>query len=113
MTMVSEDNTRGFVIRDLVGVYVTDRYIKASEFKAKCLQLMDEVAATGQEVIIMKRGNPVAKLTPYQHPHKAPWGAGKGQIRILGDIISPIDEDEVDVLADPDRVLNPPRPEYR
>ena len=100
-------------IRELVGVYSTARYIKASEFKAKCLQLMDEVAETGQEIIITKRGKPVAKLTPYQQPLKAPWGAGKGQIRILGDIISPIDEEEVDVLADPDRVLNPDLPRYR
>lgn len=106
MTMVDEEPT-GFLIRELVGTYSTRRFIKASEFKAKCLQLMDEVAATGREIVIMKRGNPVAKLTPYQDAHKAPWGAGKGQIRILGDIISPIDEDEIDVLADPDRVLNP------
>ena len=100
-------------IRELVGVYSTARYIKASEFKAKCLQLMDEVAETGQEIIITKRGNPVAKLTPYQQPRKAPWGKGKGEMRILGDIISPIDEEEVDVIADPNRVLNPDLPQYR
>ena len=99
-------------IRELVGVYSTARYIKASEFKAKCLRLMDEVAETGQEIIITKRGKPVAKLTPYQQPRKAPWGADKGRMRILGDIISPIDEEEVDVLADPDRVLNPDLPQY-
>ena len=34
------------------------RVIKASEFKAKCLQLMDEVAASGEEIIITKRGCP-------------------------------------------------------
>ena len=107
MTMVEQEEPRGSLIREFVGVYSTRRFIKASEFKAKCLQLMDEVAETGREIVIMKRGNPVAKLTPYQHPRKAPWGAGKGQIRILGDIISPMDEDEIDVLADPDRVLNP------
>ena len=113
MTMVERDKPAGARIREFVGVYSTRRFIKASEFKANCLQLMDEVEATGREIIIMKRGNPVAKLTPYQHPQKAPWGAGKGQIQILGDIISPIDEDEVDVLSDPDRVLNPGRSEYR
>ena len=113
MTMVDADNPRGFVIRDLVGTYSTQRFIKASEFKAQCLQLMDEVAETGQEIIIMKRGNAVAKLTPYQHPHKAPWGADKGRIHILGDIISPMDEDEIDVLVDPDRVLNPNPPQSR
>jgi prevent-host-death family protein len=38
--------------------------IKASEFKAKCLQLMDQVARTGVELTITKNGIPVAKLVP-------------------------------------------------
>ena len=38
------------------------RTIKASEFKAKCLKLMDEVAENGDEIIITKNGKPVAKL---------------------------------------------------
>lgn len=43
----------------------------AGEFKATCLSLMDEVAATGREIVITKRGKPVAKLvpvTPVQRP---------------------------------------------
>ena len=39
------------------------RMIKASEFKAKCLKLMDEVAENGEEIVITKNGKPVAKLT--------------------------------------------------
>ncbi len=42
------------------------RTIKASEFKAKCLRLMDEVAENGEEIIITKNGKPVAKLTAYR-----------------------------------------------
>ena len=38
------------------------RTIPAGEFKAKCLALLDEVAATGQEIIVTKRGKPVARL---------------------------------------------------
>jgi prevent-host-death family protein len=38
------------------------RSIKASEFKAKCLRLIDEVAATGEPIEITKRGKPVARL---------------------------------------------------
>ena len=94
-------------VSDLRGTYTTGRIIKASEFKAKCLKLMDEVAETGEEIVITKNGEPIAKLTAYQQPRKAPWGADKGRIRILGDIISPIDEAEVDVLTDPGRVINP------
>ena len=41
------------------------RTMKASEFKAKCLRLMDEVAEDGGEIVITKNGKPVAKLTAF------------------------------------------------
>ena len=40
------------------------RTMNASEFKAKCLALMDEIAESGEEIVITKRGKPVAKLAP-------------------------------------------------
>jgi prevent-host-death family protein len=67
------------------------RTIKASEFKAKCLKLMDEVAATGEPLVITKNGKPVAQLGPVSRERKSLWGLHKGQIEILGDIIEPID----------------------
>ena len=36
----------------------------AGEFKARCLQVMDEVRSTRTPVVITKRGKPVAKLVP-------------------------------------------------
>ena len=42
------------------------RQIKASEFKAKCLALMDEVARTGNPLVITKNGKPVAELVPHR-----------------------------------------------
>ena len=42
------------------------RMIKASEFKAKCLKLMDEVADNGNEIVITKNGRPVSRLVPYR-----------------------------------------------
>ena len=45
------------------------RTMKASEFKAKCLKLMDEVAESGEEIIITKNGHPVARLAA--RPRKA------------------------------------------
>lgn len=66
--------------------------IQASVFKAKCLALMDDVARTGEALIITKNGKPIAQLTPYHHPRAASLiGLHKGQVEILGDIISPID----------------------
>ena len=82
------------------------RTMKASEFKAKCLKLMDEVAQTGDEIIITKNGQPVAKLAPYRERPKSWFGRDRDKLRILGDIISPIDV-EWEADSDHDRVLNP------
>ena len=38
--------------------------IGAAEFKASCLQIIDQVNETGAEVTITKHGHPVAKLVP-------------------------------------------------
>ena len=65
--------------------------IKASEFKAKCLKIMDEVAATGERVEITKNGVPVAKLIPAQPKPESLYGALKDSMVILGDIEKPID----------------------
>ncbi len=67
--------------------------IKASEFKAKCLRLMDEVAETGKSLVITKNGKPVAQLGPATTRPPSLAGAHAGKIRILGDIIAPIDVD--------------------
>ena len=56
------------------------RTMKASEFKAKCLKLMDEVALTGEEVVITKNGRPTARLVPYREKPKTLFGIGPGQI---------------------------------
>ena len=44
------------------------RTIPASEFKAKCLALLDEVAETGETIIVTKRGKPVARVEPPEAP---------------------------------------------
>lgn len=79
---------------------------KASEFKAKCLQLMDEVAHEGSEIVITKHGKPISRLVPYRESPKSLFGAGRGRMKIVGDIISPVDV-EWDAETNPDRVLNP------
>ncbi|MCH2516842.1 MAG: type II toxin-antitoxin system Phd/YefM family antitoxin [Dehalococcoidia bacterium] len=67
------------------------RTVKASEFKAKCLKIMDEVAATGEPVVITKYGVPVAQLVPAVQKPKTLFGALKGSILYMGDVTSPID----------------------
>ena len=63
--------------------------IQASKFKAQCLALMDEVARTGETIVVTKNGKPVAELRPHRGPRaKSLIGLHKGQIKILGDIVS-------------------------
>jgi prevent-host-death family protein len=67
------------------------RTIKASEFKAKCLKIMDEVAATGEPVLITKNGVPITQLIPAKRRPETLFGALKGSVSIKGDIIAPVD----------------------
>jgi prevent-host-death family protein len=67
------------------------RAIKASEFKARCLAILDEVARTGIPVAVSKRGRIVAEVV---RPRKAKTGrfpqeALRGTGRTLGDIVAP------------------------
>lgn len=38
--------------------------IPAGEFKQRCLAILDEVAKSHHEVVVTKRGKPVARLVP-------------------------------------------------
>jgi prevent-host-death family protein len=65
--------------------------IQASEFKAKCLALMDQVARTGETIVVTKNGKPVAELRPHRPPRaRSIIGLHKGQIDIRGDIVAPL-----------------------
>lgn len=77
--------------------------ISASEFKAKCLAILDEVAAGGEVVTILKHGKPVARLVP-----PAPSGGRypqhelAGTITFLGDVMEPpLALDEWEALREP------------
>jgi prevent-host-death family protein len=68
--------------------------IAAGQFKAQCLQLMDRVKDTHEEIVIMKHGHPVAKLVPMDEQHSSGFiGYMKGSVVVSGDIIAPVDED--------------------
>jgi prevent-host-death family protein len=66
------------------------RSIRASDFKAKCLAILDEVSRTGEPITILKRGRPVACLVPpLASEAKHPQLTLKGTFEILGDIVEP------------------------
>jgi prevent-host-death family protein len=57
--------------------------ITASAFKARCLRLLDQVSRTGEELVILKRGRPVARLVPARE--EKPWLALRGRGAFTGD----------------------------
>jgi prevent-host-death family protein len=60
----------------------------AGAFKARCLAVMKDVQATGEPVIVTKRGKPIVKLVPVETPGLL--GCMAGKVKIVGDIESPI-----------------------
>ncbi len=66
----------------------TPTQIPAGEFKAKCLKLLDEVQQKHREIIITKRGKPVARLLPLATEMPDIFGRMRGTGEILGDIVS-------------------------
>ena len=82
------------------------RVIKASEFKAKCLKLMDEVAESGAEIVITKNGRPVSRLAPYRKESPGLlFGRNRDNIQILGDIVSPMPPEWYEKADDSDAGL--------
>ena len=77
--------------------------VAISEFKAKCLALLEQVRKTKQPIRITRFGKPVAEVVPptVVMDRKAWFDSMKDTVEILGDIVSPAnDEDEWEVLRD-------------
>jgi antitoxin (DNA-binding transcriptional repressor) of toxin-antitoxin stability system len=75
--------------------------IAVSKFKATCLRLMDDVKKTGKSIIVTRKGEAIAIVSPAPPPPKQKsWlGSMKDSIQVTGDIISPAaDEKEWEVL---------------
>lgn len=51
-----------------MSIVMSTRTIAASQFKAQCLAMLDEVAATGEEIVITKRGRAVARVVAATEP---------------------------------------------
>ena len=68
------------------------KIIKASEFKAKCLSLMDDVALSGEEIVVTKNGKPVSKLVPVKTRPKEVYGLHRGMWQLKDDLVEPVTE---------------------
>ncbi len=67
------------------------KQVGAAEFKARCLELMNEVERLGTEIVITKHRKPVARLVPARSASAQFYGCLKGAVIEEGDIVSPID----------------------
>jgi prevent-host-death family protein len=76
--------------------------ISISEFKAKCLGLVEQVHKTRQPLRITRHGRPVAELIPAGPDRKRKFLGGMvGTGKIVGDIVSPvIDLDDFEAYRD-------------
>ena len=74
--------------------------VAISEFKAKCLALLERVRQTKKPLRITRFGKPVAEVVPPSPDTKAnDWiGSMKDSMQILGDIVAPV-VDEADIKA--------------
>lgn len=67
--------------------------IAAGEFKQTCLRILDEVGASGEPIVITKRGRPVAQLSAVKPGRAEDWlGAMRGRGEICGDLVAPATE---------------------
>jgi prevent-host-death family protein len=76
--------------------------VAISEFKAKCLAIVDQVNKTKQPIRITRRGQPLAEVVPSSPiTPKNLFGFMKGKMKIVGDIVSPAsDPEDWEVLRD-------------
>jgi prevent-host-death family protein len=84
MTMVQQSDYKGLM-----------REVAISEFKAKCLALLDQVRKTKKPIRVTRFGKPIAEVIPPSSVQgRAAWiGSMKDSIEIVGDIISPANEE--------------------
>ena len=65
--------------------------MSASEFKAKCLAVLDQVERDGEPILILKRGRVVARLaSAYVAKASAPRDRLRGTAEVVGDIVGPV-----------------------
>ena len=93
--MANPRKPRGSRARPRTQLRLPGRHIPAGKFKAVCLQLMDRVRDTGEEIIITKRNTPVAKLVPVTSGEIRPFvGRSRGVISATrDDLLAPVDGD--------------------
>ena len=81
-------------------MYTGHMKVNATEFKAKCLSLIDRAHSKGEVITITKRGRVVAKLIGESSADPRPWLALRGQTATwTGDPFAPaVEDDDIEAL---------------
>lgn len=78
------------------GTFEVMESMAISEFKARCLAVLEAVNRTGQPIQVTRRGTPIAEIVPPSRPAgvRRELGAAAGTFRIVGDIVAPASASE-------------------
>jgi prevent-host-death family protein len=58
-----------------------------ADFKRRCLELLEGIRRRGGEILVTKRGEPIARVTPVAAPGTSSWGILRDRLEIRGDIV--------------------------
>jgi antitoxin (DNA-binding transcriptional repressor) of toxin-antitoxin stability system len=84
--------------------------VSVTEFKAKCLALLDDIGQHGGKITITKRGRPLAIVGPPRRPRwKSPEGVLEGKVFVPDEVWDTDTSSLWEAVTDPDAVLNPER----
>ena len=75
--------------------------IAISKFKATCLAVLERVRKTGNPILVTRRGKPVAQVQPpppSEPKSQSLFGSMKGTAEVLGDIVSPMSDQDWEAL---------------
>ena len=64
--------------------------VAITEFKARCLALLEDVAETGQPLVVTKRGKVLVRVVPSASRGAYPQESLSGSVEILGDVVAPV-----------------------
>jgi antitoxin (DNA-binding transcriptional repressor) of toxin-antitoxin stability system len=79
--------------------------VSVTEFKAKCLALLEQIGQEGGTLTVTKRGRPLATVGPVKRrPFKSSEGAWIGKVEIVGDLDQTDTADLWDVVRNPNQL---------
>ena len=64
--------------------------VSIEKFQEQCLEIIGQLAECGGTVYIFDGGEPIVQMTQFEEPPLHGYGSMKGQVKIHGDIVSPL-----------------------